>query len=69
MPDGSANLTVGVTFASTKEYYRGLKKDASIQVGFQPGSQSVTVAGANGGGAFVAKGIVDSAGVGFGDIN
>ena len=69
MPDGSANLTVGVTFASTKETFRAFKKDASIQIGFVPGSQSVTVAGANGGGAFVAKGIVDSAGVGFGDIN
>lgn len=69
MPDGSANLTVGLTFASTKEIYRAMKKDASIQIGFVPGSQSVTVAGANGGGAFVAKGIVDNAGVGFGDIN
>lgn len=69
MPDGSANLTVGLTFASTKEIYRALKKDVSVQVGLQPGSASVTVAGENAGGAFVAKGIVDNAGLGFGLIN
>jgi len=41
MPDGSANLTVGVMFASTKEIYRGIKDDMSIQVGFQPGSLNI----------------------------
>ena len=69
MPDGSANLTVGVTFASTKEYYRGLKKDASIQVGFQPGSMMVTAYGGNAGGPIVVNGINMSAGQGFGAIN
>ena len=38
MPDGSANLTVGFVFANTKEIYRGMRKDASIQVGVQPGT-------------------------------
>lgn len=41
MPDGSANLTVGLVFASTKEIYRGLKKDASVQVGFRPASFNI----------------------------
>lgn len=41
MPDGSANLTVGLVFASTKEIYRGMKKDASIQVGIAPASLNV----------------------------
>jgi hypothetical protein len=41
MPDGSANLTIGFTCANTKEIYRALKKDASIQVGFQPGSLNI----------------------------
>ena len=50
MPDGSANLTVGVMFASTKEIYRGLKEDASIQVGIQPGTMALTGYGANAGG-------------------
>jgi len=38
MPDGSANLTVGFVFSSTKETYRAIRKDMSIQVGIQPGS-------------------------------
>ena len=41
MPDGSANLTVGLVFANTKEIYRGLKKDASAQVAFAPGSFNI----------------------------
>jgi len=41
MPDGSANLTVAFTFANTKEIYRGIQKDMSIQVGFQPGTLNV----------------------------
>ena len=69
MPDGSANLTVGVTFANTKEYYRGFKKDASIQVGFQPGSMMVTAYGGNAGGPIVVNGINMSAGQGFGAVN
>jgi hypothetical protein len=42
MPDGSANLTVGVMFASTKETYRGIKNDMSIQVGITPGTMQST---------------------------
>jgi hypothetical protein len=38
MPDGSPNLTIGVSFATTKEHYRAFKNDASIQVGIQPGT-------------------------------
>ena len=41
MPDGSANLTVGAFFASTKETYRGIKHDMSIQVGIQPGTLNI----------------------------
>lgn len=45
MPDGSANLTVGVIFASTKEHHRAIKKDMSIQVGITPGTINSTPAG------------------------
>jgi hypothetical protein len=45
MPDGSANLTVGTMFASTKEIYRGIKDDMSIQVGITPGTINSTPAG------------------------
>ena len=41
MPDGSANLTVGFTFANTNEIYRALKNDASVQGGVQPGTLMV----------------------------
>ena len=41
MPDGSANLTVGLVFASTKETYRAIRKDMSIQVGIQPGTLNI----------------------------
>ena len=69
MPDGSANLTVAFTFANTKEIYRGLKKDASIQVGFQPGSMMLTAAGANAGGPVVVQGMNITTGQAFGDLN
>ena len=42
MPDGSSNLTVGAFFASTKEIYRGLKNDVSVQVGTTPGTMQST---------------------------
>lgn len=61
MPDGSANLTVGFAFASTKEIYRGLKFDASVQVGIQPGTLMVQA------GPF--PGTNTMPGQGFGDIN
>jgi hypothetical protein len=41
MPDGSANLTVGFAFSSTKETYRAIRKDMSIQVGIQPGTLNI----------------------------
>lgn len=50
MPDGSANLTLAFTFASTKETYRAIKKDMSIQVGIQPGTLASIGVGASAGG-------------------
>ena len=41
MPDGSANLTVGFTYAMTKELYRAIRRDMSIQVGIQPGTLNI----------------------------
>ena len=61
MPDGSANLTVGFAFASTKEIYRGVKKDASVQVGIQPGTLMVQ--------AGPYPGTNTMPGQGFADIN
>jgi hypothetical protein len=49
MPDGSANLTVGVMFASTKEQFRALKEDASVQGAMTPFSANVVVTGVGGG--------------------
>ena len=46
MPDGSANLTVGFTYACTSEYFRAMKKDMNIQGAAQPGSIN-TAEGAN----------------------
>lgn len=69
MPDGSANLTVAFTFASTKEIYRGIKKDMSIQVGFQPGSMMLTAFGGNAGGPITVQGMNTSTGQGFGMAN
>lgn len=69
MPDGSENLTVGFCFASTKEIYRGIKKDMSIQVGFQPGTMMVTAFGANAGGPIVVNGMNMSCGMGQGVAN
>ena len=69
MPDGSANLTVAFTFASTKEHHRAIKKDMSIQVGLQPGTLMFTGAGANAGGPVVIQGMNISPGQGFGMAN
>ena len=49
MPDGSANLTVGFTYACTNEYYRAWKFDMNLQGALQPGSLNVVFAGAGGG--------------------
>ena len=59
MPDGSANLTVGFAFASTKEVFRALKFDASVQVGIQTATLMInpeTMSNATNG-------------MGYGDIN
>ena len=50
MPDGSENLTVGFTLALTKETYRAIRSDMSIQVGIQPGTLDImagTIPGTN----------------------
>ena len=69
MPDGSANLTVGAFFASTKETYRGIKHDMSIQVGIQPGTATIFGTGANAGGPVTIFGSVVTPGMGFGVAN
>lgn len=69
MPDGSANLTVAFVFASTKETYRAIKKDMSIQVGIQPGTAKIFGSGANVGGPVEIFGSVVTPGMGFGVAN
>ena len=69
MPDGSPNLTVAFTFASTKETYRAVQKDASVQVGIQPGSMMLTAFGANQGGPIEVKGFNTTPSMGFASIN
>ena len=61
MPDGSPNLTVAFAFANTKEIYRGIKKDMSIQVGIQPGTLNIQ--------AGPVPGTNITPGMGFGDAN
>lgn len=41
MPDGSANLTIGVVFAVEDETFRAFKEDASIQGGATPGTMMI----------------------------
>ena len=69
MPDGSANLTVAFAFASTKEIYRGIKKDMSIQVGIQPGTMSSVGTGANAGGPVTVVSTNTTPSMGFGMAN
>ena len=66
MPDGSANLTVAVMFAATKEHHRAIKNDMSIQVGCQPGSMMVTAYGGKAGGPVVVQGMNMSTGTLYG---
>ena len=66
MPDGSPNLTIAFAFASTKETYRAIKKDMSIQVGIQPGSVTVIGTGANAGGPVAIRGTVIDPGMSYG---
>ena len=58
MPDGSQNLTVGFAFASTKEIYRGIREDMSLQVGIQPGTLDIMA------GTLPGKNITPGVGVG-----
>ena len=68
MPDGSPNLTVTFAFASTKENFRALKKDASVQVGVQPGSMMITGFGANAGGPVNIQGVNTSPSIAVGAV-
>ena len=68
MPDGSPNLTVAFAFASTKENFRALKKDASVQVGVQPGSMMITGSGANAGGPVNIQGVNTSPSIAVGAV-
>ena len=58
MPDGSMNMTVGFTFASTKETQRAIKNDMTVQASFAPGSSTVVAQGANGGGPVTVAGTI-----------
>ena len=58
MPDGSMNLTVGFTFASTKETQRAIKNDLSIQASLAPGSATIVAQGANAGGPVTVAGTI-----------
>jgi hypothetical protein len=66
MPDGSANLTIAFAFASTKETYRAIKKDMSIQVGIQPGTMSSIGVGGNAGGPVTVVSTNTTPSMGFG---
>lgn len=68
MPDGTPNLTVAFVYANTKEIYRAMKKDASVQVGFQPGTMAIFGTGGNAGGPVVINGTNTSFGDGYGTI-
>lgn len=69
MPDGSMNLTVGFTFASTKETQRSIKKDMSIQTSITPGSSTVIATGGNAGGPVAVTGTIVNSPMGFGVAN
>ena len=68
MPDGSPNLTVAFAFASTKENFRALKKDASVQFGVQPGSMMITGFGAKAGGPVNIQGVNTSPSIAVGAV-
>ena len=68
-PAGCENMSLGYSYAYVNEIYRALKKDASIQVGFQPGSMMLTAYGTNAGSPIVVTGMNMSPGQGFGNMN
>ena len=51
MPEGCPNMSVGVTYAQTKEIFRAIRKDASGQIAFMPGSINFAITGSVIGGA------------------
>jgi hypothetical protein len=51
MPEGCPNMSIGYTYAQTKEIFRAIKKDAHSQIAFQPGSINFVVTGPVMGGA------------------
>lgn len=69
MPDGSPNLTAAFIFANTKEIYRGIRKDMSIQVGIQPGTMSTIGYGANAGGPVTVVSTNTTPSMGYGMAN
>ena len=58
MPDGSMNLTVGFTFANTKEHQRSIKNDMVVQASLAPGGATIVAQGANGGGPVTVAGTI-----------
>ena len=68
MTDWRPNLTVAFAFASTKENFRALKKDASVQVGVHPGSMMITGFGANAGGPVNIQGVNTSPSIAVGAV-
>lgn len=66
MPDGSPNMTVAHTFANINEIYRAIRKDMSLQVGFNVGSMLFKGIGAGASGPIVVDGTNVSTGVGHG---
>lgn len=68
MPDGSDNKTIQFAYAIVKEIYRALKMDASVQMGFVPGSLSSLGVGANAGGAMTVVSKITNPGQGVGAI-
>jgi hypothetical protein len=68
MPDGSENMTIAVVHSVITEVFRALKMDASVQVGFQPGSLSSIGVGGNAGGPVTVVSRITNPGQGFGTI-
>ena len=61
MPEGCPNMTVGYSYAQTKEIFRAIKQDASGQLAFQPGSIDFVVGGGSGTGTNLNTGKVCAA--------
>jgi hypothetical protein len=61
MLEGCPNMTVGYSYAQTKEIFRAIKQDASAQLAFQPGSIDFVVGGGSGTGTNLNTGKVCAA--------